>query len=203
MFGNWAHHFRTPSRRKRRSSEPASDEARYHEINLGESKNSVKIRQTSLKSENSLIHRAFANPRTIREWYLEIIACLGALAGLLAVAIFLSRYHKQRKPDWPAKITLNSVVSIFALMVKACMLYPISECRGRKTRSFPRVRTDQRLQVSASASGCGIKSPIRSPTSMYLTEQAEAPPAHSRCCSIHDLGKWETSVRKVRPLAVC
>ena len=63
-------------------------------------------------------------------WTWELLACLGAAASLVAISAFLSHYSRRPKPDWNHNITLNSIVSVFALVLKACVLMPISECMG-------------------------------------------------------------------------
>lgn len=70
---------------------------------------------------------ANSRPGTVRRWTTEIIACGGAILALVAVGIFLSQYDGRPRPQWPYTITINTVVSIFGLMLKACMLVPVAE----------------------------------------------------------------------------
>lgn len=121
-----------PSRQKTHFSWARNDTHEYEEVNLSELKDTAKDQHPPTPDQVRHVHDAHQDrlkPKIVSEWSLEILSLLAALASVLAVAVFLSQYHKRPKPKWPARITLNSVVSVFGLILKACMLKPVSECK--------------------------------------------------------------------------
>lgn len=125
----WPYSFIDRAKRQRRFSRTTNNKSvDDDEVKLVELKNPISVEHSSIKSAINDTHRIPLIPRIVGEWKLEILSCLGALISVLALAVFLTRYEKQPKPQWPAKITLNSAVSVFAVLLKACMVMPVSEC---------------------------------------------------------------------------
>ena len=65
-------------------------------------------------------------PPWLRGWGWEFAGCIGTLAILVGMWTFLLCFNNKAKPDWPNAITLNAIVAILSLTLKACMLFSIS-----------------------------------------------------------------------------
>lgn len=60
-------------------------------------------------------------------WTLEIICCLVSLAFLAAILVVLYLYDGKPMPDWPYGITLNALVSVLSTVMKASMVFIVTE----------------------------------------------------------------------------
>ncbi|GKZ81281.1 hypothetical protein AnigIFM56816_005795 [Aspergillus niger] len=60
-------------------------------------------------------------------WTWEILSCVIAVTALVAIIIVLYNYDNRPMPDWPYGITLNAVVSVLVTLMKAAMIFPITE----------------------------------------------------------------------------
>lgn len=65
---------------------------------------------------------------TASDWWLwEVLGCLTALVALLAIIITLNAHNNRPLPNWPFSITINSLVSVLATIMKASMMGPVSQ----------------------------------------------------------------------------
>lgn len=62
-----------------------------------------------------------------REWLLEILACCLSLVPLVAIVITLAIHDGRFLPQWPFGISVNALVSVFAVILKGSMMLPVSE----------------------------------------------------------------------------
>ena len=62
-----------------------------------------------------------------RAWWKEIGCMLIVIASLLAVVVTLSTHQGQPLPHWPYGISINSVISIYVIILKAAMLLAVTE----------------------------------------------------------------------------
>ncbi|PYI04662.1 hypothetical protein BO78DRAFT_462472 [Aspergillus sclerotiicarbonarius CBS 121057] len=60
-------------------------------------------------------------------WAWEIVSCVIAVAALVAIIVVLYNYDGQPIPDWPYGITLNALISLLVTVMKAAMVFPITE----------------------------------------------------------------------------
>ncbi|KAF2141171.1 uncharacterized protein K452DRAFT_318841 [Aplosporella prunicola CBS 121167] len=60
-------------------------------------------------------------------WLMEVLACVIALLALVAIIITLGLHDGRPIPDWPFRISVNAVVSIFSVILKGTMLVPVAE----------------------------------------------------------------------------
>lgn len=67
----------------------------------------------------------------MRWWFWELLACIGSLIGVLAIVVFLIYYDHRPQPHWPRSITINTIVSLFAVLVKAPLLLTVAACLGQ------------------------------------------------------------------------
>ena len=76
--------------------------------------------------------KAMREPRArrwnnLRSWWLEIL-CLGVVtAALLAISFTLSTYQNRPLPQWPLKVSVNSLVAVYVVVLKGAMLLIITE----------------------------------------------------------------------------
>lgn len=62
-----------------------------------------------------------------RKWWFECLCCVLAILALLAVALTLSIHQGRPLPQWPYKVTINSLVSVYVVVMKAAMLVVVAE----------------------------------------------------------------------------
>jgi hypothetical protein len=55
-------------------------------------------------------------------WWQAMAACAIMLCSLIAIILILGLHQNRPLPDWPLSITLNSLVSIMVVILKASML---------------------------------------------------------------------------------
>ena len=81
---------------------------------------------------------------SVNKWWLwESISWLVALAALMAILITL-RMHKGRPlPNWPYSITVNSLISLLATILKTAMMIPIAEGRALCHQYYVQGLTDR------------------------------------------------------------
>lgn len=55
-------------------------------------------------------------------WWQEFIACSAMILSIIGISITLAVHQGQPLPKWPLKLTLNTVISILVVILKATML---------------------------------------------------------------------------------
>jgi hypothetical protein len=60
-------------------------------------------------------------------WTAETCACIFALCALVGLIVVLLRLQNRPLPDWPHAVTVNSIVSIFALLIRASVGIVLAE----------------------------------------------------------------------------
>ena len=63
----------------------------------------------------------------LKPWWIEISACVLVLLSIIAIALTLALHHNQPLPNWPFGISVNSLVSVFVVILKGGMLLILSE----------------------------------------------------------------------------
>lgn len=66
-------------------------------------------------------------------WTAEACACVFALCAIVGLVVVLLRLQGRPLPDWPHAVTVNSIVSIFALLIRASIGLVLAE--GKYTGS--------------------------------------------------------------------
>ncbi|KAL9081929.1 MAG: hypothetical protein Q9159_006891 [Coniocarpon cinnabarinum] len=98
---------------------------------------------------------------TLARWTTEFLGLFGAALALLALFVFLGTYNGKPRPQWPYEITINTVVAIFGIILKACMLIPIAEGVSQlKWMWYHQARSLRDLEVFDAASR-GINGSLR------------------------------------------
>ncbi|KAK7977291.1 hypothetical protein PG996_003361 [Apiospora saccharicola] len=69
--------------------------------------------------------------RTLAPWYREILACLLVLGAPLAMTGTLYSHDGQVAPQWPLKITLNALLSIYSVVFRTALGFVTASCIGQ------------------------------------------------------------------------
>ena len=79
-------------------------------------------KKPSMRDASRVSTLGFLNP-----WWMEITACVLVLLAILAIILTLALHQNQPLPDWPFGISVNSLVSVFVVILKGGMLLILGE----------------------------------------------------------------------------
>lgn len=85
---------------------------------------------TSPKIESEAINYApedTPSPGLLSTWWFELASCVSMLLALAAIIITLAVFDGHPSPSWPYSITVNSLVAVFLVVLKTCLLFPLNE----------------------------------------------------------------------------
>ncbi|KAI9741138.1 MAG: hypothetical protein M1834_002851 [Cirrosporium novae-zelandiae] len=60
-------------------------------------------------------------------WWQEIFCCILTLVALAAIIITLAIHQGRPLPDWPHQISVNTLISVFLVVLKGAMMLPLAE----------------------------------------------------------------------------
>lgn len=83
--------------------------------------------RSGLELQSVDLERTFPRPAVYSLWFVEIAAFATAVVALVATAIILGIYNGRPLPDWPVRISINAIVSVFAVILKATLMIPVTE----------------------------------------------------------------------------
>ena len=63
----------------------------------------------------------------VKIWIWEIISIILAILIFSGTIIFLDSYNGKPLPEWPASVTLNTVLSIFSTVLRALIMVVLTE----------------------------------------------------------------------------
>jgi Protein of unknown function (DUF3176) len=63
----------------------------------------------------------------LRIWWLEFLCCVLFVGALAAVVITIYPYEGRPLPQWPYRLTINSLISVYMVILKAAMLLVAAE----------------------------------------------------------------------------
>lgn len=79
--------------------------------------------------------------RIFQNWWLELLCCFLTIGALLAIMATVLPYEGRPLPNWPYNLSINSLISIYVVILKAAMSVVLAEGLGqlkwtwfRKTR---------------------------------------------------------------------
>ena len=72
----------------------------------------------------------------LRSWWLEIGACFIFILALLAIIVTLRPHQGKPLPQWPYDISINSLISIYVVLLKATVLFVAAEGIGKSHRTI-------------------------------------------------------------------
>lgn len=70
----------------------------------------------------------------LKRWTVDILSCIVACLALMAIVITLATHDGRPLPNWRFGITVNALVSIFAVIWRAAMVAPVAN--GKSTCIF-------------------------------------------------------------------
>ncbi|KAL7933972.1 hypothetical protein V8C35DRAFT_280290 [Trichoderma chlorosporum] len=87
--------------------------------------NPLSDKHPALKHKDDLIGQPSTTApgwrRLLSNWYLEIICCILAVAALFAIVGTIYPYRGKPGPEWPNIISLNTLLAIYTMILKACL----------------------------------------------------------------------------------
>ena len=63
----------------------------------------------------------------LQEWWLEIICGLLAVGALFAILATVYPYNGRPLPQWPYGLSINSLIAIYVVILKATMLLVVTQ----------------------------------------------------------------------------
>ncbi|KAF7509297.1 hypothetical protein GJ744_008191 [Endocarpon pusillum] len=84
----------------------------YQEVNPG-----VNVSKNQSSSQS----------RFLSTWWLEIICCVLFIGALAAVVITVTPYEGRLLPQWPYRLSINTLIAVYMIILKAAMLLVAAE----------------------------------------------------------------------------
>ncbi|KAH8674232.1 hypothetical protein BX600DRAFT_509418 [Xylariales sp. PMI_506] len=72
-------------------------------------------------------HAVHGSSAVYRRWIGEIAACVIALLAIMATVVTLRTHDGLPLPEWPLGISINALVSIYSIILKAAMMVAVAE----------------------------------------------------------------------------
>ncbi|KAJ5547982.1 hypothetical protein N7513_005216 [Penicillium frequentans] len=92
-----------------------------------EPQNATRTKARPLSSAEQVFLQSQAQPFWASSWTLEILSCLTSIVFFIAIIVVLWYYDGRSMPDWPYGITLNALVSVLSMVMKASMAFIVAE----------------------------------------------------------------------------
>jgi hypothetical protein len=97
-------------------------------------------------------------PGLLRVWWLEILSCFLVIGASLAIVATVYPYRDRPLPRWPYSLSINSLISVYAVILKAAMLLILAQGKSIQTCRLShwnspasRPRASQMVMVQASS----------------------------------------------------
>ncbi|KAI1203492.1 hypothetical protein F5X97DRAFT_318144 [Nemania serpens] len=68
---------------------------------------------------------------SLHHWYSEVLSLASSAIALIAIVVTLYPRDLSPVPDWPYKISVNALLSVYVLVFKAALLYPVAAALGQ------------------------------------------------------------------------
>lgn len=69
----------------------------------------------------------FRHVHGFHDWWFELLCCVFILIALLAIALTLGTHQGHPLSNWPYPLSINSLISIYVVVLKAAMLLVVAE----------------------------------------------------------------------------
>jgi hypothetical protein len=96
-------------------------------------------------------------PGLLRVWWLEILSCFLVIGASLAIVATVYPYRDRPLPQWPYNLSINSLISVYVVILKAAMLLILAQGKAFKLVAYrtgnspaSRPRTPQMVMVQTS-----------------------------------------------------
>lgn len=94
----------------------------------------VLVKGTQVMVADQKVHSGVESPRrahVVKNWWMEISACVLSQVALIAIIVTLQPLKGQPLPQWPYQISVNTLISIYVLVLKATILFVTAEGLGQ------------------------------------------------------------------------
>ena len=78
----------------------------------------------------SAVPRSSRRAHFLKNWWIEFSACLIFVFALIAIIVTLRPHQNKPLPQWPYSISINSLISIYVVILKAAILLVTAEGLG-------------------------------------------------------------------------
>ena len=66
-------------------------------------------------------------PGLLRIWWLELLSCVLFITAFVAIVVTIYPYEGRQLPQWPYRLSINSLISIYVVILKAGILLVSAE----------------------------------------------------------------------------
>lgn len=105
----------------------------HNTANDSDDEHANPISQTRRASWWMRLHRFWVD-----SWAAEMTSCAIALSSLVCLIAILSAYQDRVLGDLPMKLSINTLVSILASILKASLIMPVAECKSLHMYNIPK-----------------------------------------------------------------
>jgi hypothetical protein len=77
-----------------------------------------------------------SSPSVLRDWWLEILCCFLVIGASLAIVATVYPYRDRPLPQWPYSLSINSLISIYVVILKAAMLLVLAQGKAFKPIAY-------------------------------------------------------------------
>jgi hypothetical protein len=91
------------------------------------SNESDMMHSARLKRKDTAKRRRGTILQALESWKLELLSVALGVGFLAAIFITLAVFDGQDMPNWPVRLNLNSLVAIYATVLRALLLFAIAE----------------------------------------------------------------------------
>ena len=107
------------------------------------------------RSRSSTSHNSIRHTQILGNWWVEIGACFLSLVALFTIVATLYPHQDKPLPQWPYHISVNSLIAIYVVILKAMILLVIAEGLSQlKWRRFAQDRPlDDLLRYDEASQG--------------------------------------------------
>lgn len=94
-------------------------------------------RELSISSDHGKQH----GPGFLAVWWLEMLCCLLLIGALLAIVGTLWPFHGKPLPSWPYGLSINTLISVYIVIVKTGMAYVLAQGEPGNRSKLPAILT--------------------------------------------------------------
>lgn len=81
--------------------------------------------------EGGIKHRSAERPTVLQSWKWEFGSAILLLVSVAAIPATLYPYDGKPSPQWPYSISINALLSIYSMILKACLGFLVTSCIGQ------------------------------------------------------------------------
>ncbi|KAF4774256.1 hypothetical protein HER10_EVM0010910 [Colletotrichum scovillei] len=81
--------------------------------------------------KNSLLYKPLGRVSTLKQWNLEFAALLTSVIAFIVMVILLVVSNGKPQPTWAYSVSINTLVAILTTLLRAAMLFVLSEVIGQ------------------------------------------------------------------------